>query len=139
MFHKNGFSLLELMMVLAITSIIASLTYSNYSDRVLRARRLDGKISLLDLAQKIERLSIYEHTYKFNPKIKNSLPKKSINGWYILSIIEANDRSFIVQATPAASQKDLQCESFTFNQVGRKGLTTGPWGYPTESTHYCWN
>lgn len=139
MFNSKGFSLLELMMVLAITSIIAGLIYSNYSDRVLRARRLDGKISLMDLAQKIERLSLSEHTYKFNPKINNSLPKQSINGWYLLSILEASDQSFTVQARPIPSQKDIQCEAFTLNQVGHKGLTAGPWGYPTAIANNCWN
>ena len=135
----RGFSLIELMIVLAITSILASLAYANYTDRIIRARRLDGKVSLLALANQIERFSTYEHTYKLSPELKQKLPQQSTNGFYQLSIIRASDRAFKVQATPIKTQTDKQCESFTFDQIGHKGLAAGPWGEPTGDVDACWN
>ena len=82
------------MIVLSITSILASLTYANYSNRILCARRLDGKISLSSLAQTIERLSLNEHTYKFSQEINRKLPKQSMSGWYVLSISKASNDAF---------------------------------------------
>ena len=139
MSKQIGFSLIELMAVLAITSILASLAYTNYNDRIIRAHRLDGKLSLLSLAQKIERFSMYEHTYKMSPELKQRLPHQSDNGLYTLSIIRATDLAFTVQATPTKNQTDTECESFTFDQNGHKGLAAGPDGEPTGDVITCWN
>jgi len=52
---QSGFTLIELMIAVAIVAIISRLAYTSYADSVLRSKRTDAKVALTHVASELER------------------------------------------------------------------------------------
>lgn len=61
--HNHGFSLIELMVVVAVISILAAIAYPSYQDYVRKGRRSDGKAALLATSQIMERYFTEQTSY----------------------------------------------------------------------------
>jgi len=59
----KGFTLVELMAVLAILAILAALVYPSYAQQVVKARRIEAQLALLDLMQRQEQYRALHHSY----------------------------------------------------------------------------
>lgn len=144
--NKKGFTLIELMIVVAIIGIIASIAYPSYRDYIVRARRSDGQSALMDLASRMERFYSEQHSY-LNATIATgnaATDLLSVNtspeGWYTLSIAAKTASSYTLQASPLNSQgtSDTLCQTLSINNLGLKSMTTGPAGVPTGQVSDCW-
>jgi len=60
---RAGFSLVEVLIALAVAALLASLAYPSYVAQVQRARRADGTLALLELAHVLERFASERGTY----------------------------------------------------------------------------
>lgn len=60
---QRGFTLIELMIVVAIVGILASIAYPAYQDSVLKGRRAEARTALLELMQQQERYMTQRGTY----------------------------------------------------------------------------
>lgn len=142
---KKGFSLIELLIVMVIVGILASIAYPSYRDYITRARRSDGKTALLMLANRMEHYYSEHHTYQTatintgnNTDVLSS--PLSPEGWYRLSITNATATAFSLQATPIGVQAthDTLCQTLTLNSIGAQGITAGSGGTPTGTAAQCW-
>lgn len=61
-----GFSLIELMIVVAIAAILAVIAYPSYQNKVYQSRRADAHAMLLDAAMRQERFNTDNNTYTTN-------------------------------------------------------------------------
>lgn len=142
---KQGFSLIELMIVIAIIGILAGIAYPSYREYIAKTRRSDGKMALLDLATRLERYYSQQNTYQTatlgtggatDVRGSNTSPE----GWYRLVITNQTVSTFSLQAIPLNAQatEDKRCQTLTYNNLGVKGVTTGPAGTPTDTAIKCW-
>lgn len=114
MTRGKGFSLIELMIVVAIIGIIASIAYPSYTQYVERARRSDAQGALMGLAAAMERHRTVNGTYAGAgaggadtgaPSIYSAeAPVDGNPKFYDLTIEAANATSFQLQATPKNGQ-----------------------------------
>ncbi|PJD90768.1 MAG: pilus assembly protein PilE [Legionella sp.] len=142
----KGFSLIELMIVIAIMSIILGFAYPSYQAYIVRAHRIEGQMALFDLANRMEKYYDHYATYA-NAAIETGTAydvlrqRQTTQGWYELSIIMATDDHFIVQATPTRGQatQDHWCQTLRLNDQGEQSIAAGPGGHPSATWADCWS
>lgn len=141
----KGFSLVELIFVIAILGILVSIAYPSYREYTNRERRIDGQLALLDLAARMEKYYGLQNSYLYATIGTGSTTDIgtdafSPQGWYQLSISNQTVASYTLQATPTKAQatNDNSCQSLTLNSLGVKGITIGPAGAPTAEVKDCW-
>ena len=123
----HGFSLIEVLVVVAIVGILASIAYPSYTEHVLKTRRTEAKTELLNMASKMERFYANRSTYvgadaQFSPG-------NTEHGFYSLSITETAT-NYTLSAAPANAQTNDECGTLTLNSQGIKGAAL--------STVECW-
>ncbi len=116
--HEQGFSLPELIIVVAIIGILAGIVYPSYSQYMYEVRRSDAWSALTAAAAAQERWYSINHAYT---NAVNSLGgSSSPEGYYTISV-EANSASFTLTAT--ALNTDVQatdsgCTEITLDHFG---------------------
>ena len=129
--RMKGFSLMELMIAVAIIAILAGVAYPSYQDQVRKSRRADAKIALAELNQSLERFFTTNNTYLGATLGDGSVatdiyPQKSADGHYNLSISTQTASTFTLTASATGNQaSDSQCASYTLTHTGIKGGTSG--------------
>ena len=120
----RGFSLVELMIVVAILSIVTAWGYGSYRDTVIKSRRSEGLGELLMIAGELERYYSDQGTYA-GAQLGNSAnavhASSSKNSYYNFSITTASTVQFTITATPQGGQADdSNCGMFTLDSLGTR-------------------
>ena len=125
----TGFTLIELMIVVAIIGILMAISVPAYQGYVLRSHRADAHSSLLDLAARQERhiaqYNRYANVITATDNTGLNMAANSKEGYYTLGAaacaggVIAN--CYTITATAVGSQaNDTGCTSLTYNSVGTK-------------------
>ena len=133
--HAAGFTLLELMIVLAILAILAAVAYPSYQAQVLKARRSDATATLMNLAQALERC--YTESNDYTAPSCPSFPQDSPEGHYTINAA-VSASTYLLRATPKAGSsqaKDETCAVFTLDHTLRQ-QARDKGGADTTGT--CW-
>jgi type IV pilus assembly protein PilE len=121
---RNGLTLIELLIVLAIISILATLAYPTYQGHLYKTRRNDGHIALLNLASAMELYYLNHHSFQeISSPEKIGCDKFSPEGYYQLSITTPTAQSYLLTATPhpKKGQQDDICGKLTLSHRNEKG------------------
>jgi type IV pilus assembly protein PilE len=145
---SSGFTLIELMVTVAIVTILATIAVTSYSSQVQKSRRTEAKSALLDLAGREERLFSTSNAYSQDEAflgyatVSTQMTNMTFgNRYYTLTAVvpdpsqAAGTPSYILTATPVAGNSqanDTTCGSFSVNQLGVQTVTG------TGTAASCW-
>ena len=140
----QGYTLMELLIVIAILGVIAAFAYSSYMGSTNKARRTDAKNALLDAASQQEKW--YMQFNQYTDDVNNIGGSSSKDGYYSISVVFNADTQnscddgacFTLTATPVsgkAQAKDSDCAVFEIDNLGRK-VAEDSGG---NSNSKCWN
>jgi type IV pilus assembly protein PilE len=138
---SSGFTLIELMVTVAIVSILATIAVTSYSSQIQKSRRTEAKSALLDLAGREERLFSTTNSYSSDESFLGyatvSTPMTNMdfgNGYYQLSAVSTATTYTLTASAKAGSSQvgDATCGSFTLNQLGVQGVSG------TGTVASCW-
>lgn len=129
---SRGFTLIELMIVVAIVGILSSIAYASYQSSVAKSRRQAAQGCLVEQAQFLERYYTTNMSYA-----GASLPASSaqqcqsdLSAYYSFTLPAPTASAFTVKATPTPAQAnaDASCTTpMTVDQTGARGPATGCW------------
>jgi len=120
--RQNGFTLIELMIVIAIIGILAAVAVPAYSNYVTKSRRVDGQITLQEVAQQMERCRTQNFTYAGCPAAAATTLSES--GYYNIAVTSGttpDSTTFELTATPVTGKSqatDTDCDDMTIDQGG---------------------
>jgi len=124
----SGFTLIELMIVVAVIGILATIAYPSYMEYVRKAARGEAKAILLETAQYLERFNTTNGTYAGAAVVSSVSPKLAAGGAVRYNISfsgAATATAYTLQAVPANAQAADSCGTLTLNQAGVRTAATG--------------
>ncbi len=128
--NTYGFTLIELLISIAIVSILAGIAYPSYVNQILKSRRGDGQLALLNVSQQLERCKTTSFTYVGCNVITTS--SESPEKFYSLSIANVTTTDYELSATPQNEQSDdTDCGTLTLDETGTRNAN-GTMG------KHCW-
>lgn len=137
----RGFTLIELMIVIAILAILVVIAYPSYQRHIEKTRRADAQSALLTASQAMERCFVRQNTY-----VGCTLPtyeggtQTSPDGFYTLSFAPSgagvpspnpSPTAYVIRAVPGTQQSNDACGTFTLDHRGNRGAASADarcWG-----------
>jgi type IV pilus assembly protein PilE len=113
----RGFTLIELMIAVAIIGILASIAIPAYQQYVLRANRADAQAILMETAQFMERYFTTNNSYADAALLSGQSPKTG-TAKYTISFSSQSDTAYTLQAAPQGSQTADSCGTLSVDQTG---------------------
>ena len=131
--QQQGFTLIELMIVVTVIVVLLAIAVPSYSGYVGRARRATAQGCLLERAQFLERFYATNLSYSTDTNgVAVAMPSQpcviELTGFYTFNFAAAPTAStYTLRAQPVAgsSQVDDECGTLTLTHAGVKGNSTG--------------
>ena len=143
--NNNGFTLVEIMVTIAILGVLAAIAIPNYQNSVRKANRTDAKAALNTLTNELARFYAINRFYTTdmtNFSLPNAAEASALseNGHFRISIAAGPDgiaKNYVVSATQETSyqKKDTECVTYTMTSAGQKSAVNKAAG---DSTAKCW-
>lgn len=138
--HSRGFTLIELMITVAIVALLASVALPSYNSQIVRTRRAAATGCLAELAQFMERVYAAGIRYDQVNGSATTLPatacRSDLQASYSFGFVtgQLGTRTFQIEAVPQGNQatRDAACGSLRIDQANVKSVTG------TQTVAQCW-
>lgn len=117
---QRGFTLIELMIVVAVVAILAAIAFPSYQEHVRKSRRAQAKADLVELTQQLERHHTVQNTYAGLTLPFTQSPRDGTSQYTISFNGTPDGSTFTLQAVPGEAQEKDKCGTLTLDQAGRK-------------------
>ncbi|HEY9133795.1 MAG TPA: type IV pilin protein [Dyella sp.] len=118
---QRGFSLIEILVVAALVALLAGMALNGYSNYIHRARRVEAKEALLRIADAQERYFLTYQRYGDFDDLGVASALTAHNIYRLsLSFSDASRRDFTASASPAGTQANDRCGTFSIDYTGAK-------------------
>jgi type IV pilus assembly protein PilE len=135
--HAAGFTLIELMIAVAIIGVLAGIGYPSYLKYVARGNRSAAQGFMLEVTSRQERYLLDARQYAPDLATLGMTVPDTVSTNYGVTItnVTAAPPGYVVQAAPVGNQatNDANCGTLTIDSTGAKGAS-GPGGVAS-----CWN
>jgi type IV pilus assembly protein PilE len=122
--HSIGYTLIELMIVVAIVGILSTVAFGFYRDNVIASNRAEGRSVLSEVAASLEKCkSLYGAYNSANCNVADDVSSDT-NYYEIDTTASITATTFTLTATPVSGQpqaSDTDCTSLTLTNTGIKG------------------
>ncbi|MCD6046559.1 MAG: pilE 1 [Gammaproteobacteria bacterium] len=131
----KAYTLIELLITLAIAAILAGFSYKLYEWHLVSVRRADGQLALVKLSAAMENYYLQHNSYRGAAFSNIDYPDHSPQGFYHLSFaLEQDGQMYTLKATPVGDQakKDQACGALLLTTDGRRSYEGD------DSKASCW-
>lgn len=137
--YQKGFTLVELMIVVAILAVIAAFAVPSYQGYVARSHRVEARNALQEMANRLQQN--YSVTRQWNKlgdgtvvATGDALPttwglaKTPATGTtrYLITVDDITPTTYLLRATAQGVQQKDRCAVFYLNQSGSKMASSDP-------------
>jgi type IV pilus assembly protein PilE len=148
---QAGFTLIELMITVALVAILATIAVASYNSQMLKSRRTEAKTALLDLAGREERFMSTQGKYSNLPSDLGypgtAWPQQLASGYYAIAVsnlvaaTSTQPAAFTLTASAVANSaqaKDTNCYTLSVDSLGNQRSQNSASG-DTTTTAKCWD
>jgi type IV pilus assembly protein PilE len=131
--YQRGFTLVEMLIVVVLIGVLASIAYPAYTEQVRKSRRAEAQAVLMEASQFMERFLTENNRYDQNllgvavvlPVGLRTSPRSGGTATYNVSLQAVAQQSYTLQAVPAAAQTGDRCGTMTITNTGNRTAAAG--------------
>jgi type IV pilus assembly protein PilE len=136
---SQGFTLIELMIVVAVVAILAAIALPSYNAYVERSHRANARGALLQASQWMERAATAQGRYPAATDIPAGILRVEGGRYTVSFTVSAAGGTYTAVATPLAPQVNDRCAGFVLNQAGTRSQTPTAVVTAPLTAAECWN